>query len=76
LKALAGGGSVKYNLNTSNFSNVSINTPKEELLMSFNGLVDPIFDKIKHNARNIIALSQLRDTLLPKLMSGQVRVNI
>jgi type I restriction enzyme S subunit len=76
LKALAGGGSVTDNLNTSNFSNVSINTPKEELLMSFNGLVDPIFDKIKHNARNIIALSQLRDTLLPKLMSGQVRVNI
>lgn len=76
LKALAGGGSVTDNLNTSNFSNISINTPNEELLMSFNGLVDPIFEKIKHNARNIIALSQLRDTLLPKLMSGQVRVNI
>jgi type I restriction enzyme S subunit len=74
LKTLAGGGSVTDNLNTTDFSNIGINMPNEDILKNFDQLVNPIFEKIKYNAKNIITLGYLRDTLLPKLMSGQVRV--
>ena len=36
--------------------------------------VNPIFSKIKTNQQQIRTLEKLRDTLLPKLMSGRVRV--
>lgn len=41
---------------------------------SFSELVKPMFDKVKENARQINALSKTRDTLLPKLLNGSVRV--
>ena len=34
------------------------------------------FNKIKENSKQIQTLTQLRDTLLPKLMSGEVRVKV
>jgi len=36
--------------------------------------MQPIFEKILANKHQIRTLEQLRDTLLPKLMSGEVRV--
>jgi type I restriction enzyme, S subunit len=36
--------------------------------------VEPMFQKIKSNTNQIRTLSQLRDALLPKLMSGEVRL--
>jgi type I restriction enzyme S subunit len=38
--------------------------------------VEPYFDKIFINQIQIRTLEKLRDTLLPKLMSGEVRVNM
>ena len=38
--------------------------------------MNPILDKIQLNNNQINSLSKLRDTLLPKLMSGEVRVKI
>jgi len=35
---------------------------------------EPMFQKIKSNTNQIRTLTQLRDTLLPKLMSGEVRL--
>ncbi|WP_146209320.1 restriction endonuclease subunit S [Coraliomargarita sinensis] len=49
---------------------------KSELIRYFEALVAPNFEKIKANAQQIETLIQLRDTLLPKLMKGEIRVSI
>ncbi|MBP6064153.1 MAG: restriction endonuclease subunit S [Bacteroidales bacterium] len=35
---------------------------------------EPLFIKIKNNQKQIRTLEKLRDTLLPKLMSGEIRM--
>ncbi|MHC6203638.1 restriction endonuclease subunit S [Breznakiellaceae bacterium SP9] len=45
-----------------------------KLLLKFQDQVAPYFDKIESNIRQILTLQKLRDTLLPKLISGEVRV--
>ena len=47
-----------------------------EELIKFNKEVEMYFDKINKNKHQIKTLTQLRDTLLPKLMSGEVRVEM
>ncbi|MCJ8207271.1 restriction endonuclease subunit S [Pseudomonas sp. RGM2987] len=41
---------------------------------AFSGVVAPVFKNIKANAEAIATLAQLRDTLLPKLISGELRL--
>jgi type I restriction enzyme S subunit len=48
--------------------------PREVQNQAFKSLV-PVFQKILVNRKSIKTLETLRDTLLPKLMSGEVRVN-
>ncbi|AJI54076.1 restriction endonuclease subunit S [Francisella philomiragia] len=48
--------------------------PCDSVILSFSEAVSPSFEKIHKNKKQIKALEQTRDTLLPKLMSGQVRV--
>ena len=50
------------------------NMPNEEVISNFISIINPITDKIKNNSSQIQTLTQTRDTLLPKLMSGQLRV--
>lgn len=74
LHSMASGGTATLNLNTSNFSKIPIVKPDEDFLDRFNDIVIPMFDKIFENQTQIRTLTALRDTLLPKLMSGEVRV--
>ena len=47
--------------------------PKEkEVLNRFNQIINPIFDKIENNICENENLKGLRDTLLPKLMNGEI----
>lgn len=48
--------------------------PNEELLKCFHDTVLPLFNKININQKENIILSEIRDSLLPKLMSGEIRV--
>jgi type I restriction enzyme S subunit len=48
--------------------------PSDEELNAFHKEVKAFFDKIYTNQTQILTLTALRDTLLPKLMSGEVRV--
>lgn len=48
--------------------------PSPDKMIFFNAKIKPMFDKIKQNLIQIRTLTRLRDTLLPKLMSGEVRV--
>ena len=49
--------------------------PGEDVICKFNESVKFIFEKIRNNQQEITRLASLRDTLLPKLMSGEVDVN-
>ena len=49
--------------------------PPEDLAIEFEKQIIPIRKKINSNLDESSTLAELRDTLLPKLMSGQVRVS-
>jgi type I restriction enzyme S subunit len=74
LLAMASGGTATDNLNTGDFSDIEILMPDEEILKKFHHQVSAHFDNIFANQAQIRTLTRLRDTLLPKLMSGEIRV--
>ncbi|MFY9076480.1 restriction endonuclease subunit S [Aliarcobacter butzleri] len=76
LHAMASGGTATLNLNTGDFSKMEILKPDDETLKIFHQVIEPTFDKIFINSKQIQTLENLRDTLLPKLLSGEVRVKI
>ena len=65
---------VQPNLSLGEIGNTEIRIPPQELLKQFKQLVMPLFKKKYSNNTQIHILTRLRDTLLPKLMSGEVRV--
>lgn len=69
-----GSGSVFVNLKTDILRYFQTVIPPNEVLINFDAIIQPIFKKILTNSEQIQSLSQTRDTLLPKLMSGQLRV--
>lgn len=48
--------------------------PNKNLLDRFSSVVSSVMDKISANCEQIETLSKTRDVLLPKLMSGQLRL--
>ena len=68
-------GSVFNNLKTDTLKNYEISKPKDDQLDRFNKIAKPIMEKIDSNTKEIMMLSKLRDTLLPKLMSGEIDVS-
>lgn len=71
----AGNGSVFQEISKSNFKTLGIQIPPKSILNNFDLAVLPIFEKVKTNKKQINNLEKLRDSLLPKLMSGEVRVS-
>ncbi len=55
-------------------SNSMVLVPSDHELKIMNASISYLFDKIILNNRQITSLEKLRDTVLPKLMSGEVRV--
>lgn len=70
----AGNGSVFQEISKSVFKELPIILPPKSIHDDFNRLVEPIFQRIRINKLQSRNLNTLRDTLLPKLMSGEVRV--
>lgn len=68
------GGSVFHNLSKSGFERIQELLPDQLIANCFNQVVDPLVSKIIENQRQAQTLAQLRDTLLPKLISGQLRL--
>jgi len=67
-------GTVFGSISKSDFQNLGITIPSKEEVIKFQEIAKPIDAKIIKNSIQIRILSKLRDTLLPKLMSGKVRV--
>ena len=70
-----GNGSVFTNLKTDILRNYNTILPDKETLTKFDGVVSVIFKQILYNTRENEKLIQLRDTLLPKLMNGEIDVS-
>ena len=67
-------GSVFDTITTRTFEDVEIKLPSMDFIAQFESEIAPLFEKKLNNVEQIQTLENLRDTLLPKLMSGEVRV--
>ena len=61
-------------INSTIIKELSCIIPDQETLSKFDLVIKPLFNKIRANSEQIQTLSSTRDQLLPKLMSGEVRV--
>lgn len=69
-------GAVQPKINQEALKRIDFPIPPIEKTKEFITVTDEFWNKIKSNTQQICTLTQLRDTLLPKLMSGEVKVNI
>jgi type I restriction enzyme, S subunit len=76
LRAIALGGTTMPIINKTDFENIEIALPSNEILKEFHKTTLPFNEKIIQNTQQIQTLENLRDTLLPKLLSGEVMVEI
>jgi len=60
--------------NSTAIKNLSVLIPEKNIIDEFDSAVGSVFQKILTNSEQIQTLSTLRDTLLPKLMSGDLRI--
>jgi type I restriction enzyme S subunit len=67
-------GTVFGSINKDGFLNIKVIIPPIEIVKNFEEAASPIDQKIFNNYSQIQNLSRLRDTLLPKLMSGEIKV--
>jgi len=67
-------GAVQPKINQQNLNSIPIIIPKMEIVKKFDRLIINLFEKYRLNVEEIKRLTILRDSLLPKLMSGQIRV--
>ena len=70
-----GQGSAQPNISASDIMSIPCVIPSKEVVNKFNETVQPLFDLIICNQRENQQLSTLRDSLLPKLMSGELDVS-
>lgn len=66
-------GTTMQAINNTNINKIKVKIPGNYILEKFNTIVEPFYIKIINNRNENQKLSQLRDTLLPKLMSGKIR---
>lgn len=72
---ITGTGTTQQQLTVPDFQKTEILVPSQEIVTLFTATVEPIFEKIWANQNENEKLSSLRDTLLPKLMSGEIDVS-
>jgi len=75
LHSIAEGSTSTYpSLKPADIGTIEFKLPPESLLFEFSEIVNNSWAKIQKNYKQIGVLETLRDTLLPKLMSGEVRI--
>jgi len=73
--ALGSTSSIVTAINSTMIKAIEVVIPKKDILIKFNDAIKPLFYKIKLNTEQINSLTQTRDELLQKLMSGEIRIN-
>jgi len=69
-------GTTMQAINNENIKKIKYLIPQYELLIKFNNFVKENYKKISINKQQIQILQQIRDSLLPKLMTGKIRVPV
>ena len=69
------GGSAQPKFNKTDFKNLPLLIPSEGVVSSFHATIKTIFEIINKNTEENRRLAVLRDTLLPKLMNGEIDVS-
>jgi type I restriction enzyme S subunit len=69
-------GSTFQEISKAAFKTLELTIPPTQRVADFEKVVQPLFGKIRTNLLQVRKLSSLRDTLLPKLMSGEVQVQV
>ena len=67
-------GSVFDTITTNTFAQSKILQPSQPVLQHFEEIVSPLFEKIVEGTKTLSTLATLRDTLLPRLISGQLHL--
>lgn len=67
-------GTVFGSINTNNFQAIKTIEPTLEIIKLFEKIVRPFDAQIEKNSREIVRLSEIRDSLLPRLISGKISV--
>lgn len=73
--ALGSTSSIATAVNSKSIKEIEILVADEVVLKEFEKVISPIFEKIKNNSIQIQTLTQTRDALLPKLLSGSLEIN-
>ena len=68
-------GGVRQSLSYKDFSLIKLIYPPRAIVEKFNRLYSKILENINHNKVESNNLADMRDTLLPKLMSGELKIN-
>lgn len=68
-------GAVQPKISQANLRSIQVVIPPEYNLREYNDLVEPLFSLFRANEEECKTLTALRDTLLPKLMSGEIDVS-
>jgi type I restriction enzyme, S subunit len=74
IRDLGSSGSTTLNLNKMQFSKISIIKPSDVILRTFSEVIEPLFKQIKNLMLENEVLEELRDTLIPKLLSGEIEI--
>ncbi len=69
------GTSGRQRVQTDRLNHFEIGDISEDEMITFNETVKPLFDRIKTNSDENRGLAQIRDSLLPRLMSGKIEIN-
>ena len=67
-------GTILEALNVKNIPRLSFPLAPQSELITFENIISPIWVKMEENIKQIETLVQLRDSLLPKLMSGKIEI--
>lgn len=69
-------GSAVPSMTTDILNKLPVVIPPKSILGQFNEVLSPLFYQMESNLKENNVLSKLRDALLPKLMSGEIRVSL
>ena len=67
-------GAAQQNISKAIVAGYEIVIPSDDVLVAFNEVVAPAQNKIRANSEQAKNLADLRDTLLPRLISGRIRL--
>jgi type I restriction enzyme S subunit len=67
-------GSTFLEISKSSFREINLTIPTLNTIKTFDSVVSPIFEQMKINEQQSVTLARIRDSLLSKLMSGEIEV--